>query len=117
MDSKELIRNRRLELGLTQEELAGRLSDLGQETRHARVGHWETGRNRPPLEDRRFREALARVLEIDSNQMMESLGFIRDTNEQTEEARLGATIIDRLPQKARQIALAQLKALEKAFSS
>ena len=74
MEVKDFLRARRAQLGMTQEKLATRLEELGQETSYARVGHWETGRNKPPLHNKEFRTALAIALEMDVNEMMAALG-------------------------------------------
>jgi len=116
MHFKEFIKRKRLDLGLSQSNLAKELSKRGQETSAARVGHWETGRNKPPLEDPRFREALSAILQMDSNQLMAELGYVIDEDERSPEALLAASIVDHLPRDAQQLALDYLKVLEKRFA-
>lgn len=112
MEVKDFLRLRRTQLGITQEKLATRLSELGEETSYARVGHWETGRNNPPLHSKKFRSALAVALEIDVNEMMSMLGYVVADNDRSPDALLAATIIDELPPKARQLALDYLRLLQ-----
>ncbi len=116
MEFKAFLKNRRTALKMSQAELADELSLRGQETSSARVGHWETGRNNPPLEDPFFREALASALHMDVNEMMGELGFIVTETNRSQEALLAAQIIDQLPPLARELALDYLKYLEKKFT-
>ena len=115
MEFKTFLKRRRTELGLSQADIADGLSALGEETGHARVGHWETGRNKPPLEDPQFRKALAAVLEMDANDLMRALGFLTTDDDRSPEARLAATIIDELPDAARDLALDYLHLLQKRY--
>lgn len=115
MEFKLFLRQRRLSLGLTQSDIAKGLSQKGHDTSSARVGHWETGRNKPPLEDQRFRSVLASVLQMDINEMMSQLGYVISESERSEEAQIAANILDTLPPDARQLALDYLHVLEKRF--
>ena len=115
MDFREFLKTRRTTLKISQAQLADELSARGQETSSARVGHWETGRNNPPLENPHFREALASVLQMDVNDLMAELGFIVADNQRSKEALLAAQIIDHLPPLARDLAIDYLKLLEKRF--
>lgn len=117
MEFTDFLRKRRQEIGITQVELANRLSDRGHETSHARVGHWETGRNKPPLNDPHFREVLAASLEIDENVMMATLGYVIYEDQRSEEALLAASIVDRLPPDVREFALEYLVLLEKRYAT
>jgi transcriptional regulator with XRE-family HTH domain len=116
MEFKTFLRQRREKLGITQAEVANRLSDHGEETSSARVGHWETGRNKPPLEDLRFRRSLALALEMDVNSMMAELGYVTADEEYSSEARLAAEIVDQLPTEGRELAIEILRTLEKRFA-
>ena len=115
MEVKDFLRARRAQLGMTQEKLATRLEELGQETSYARVGHWETGRNKPPLHNKEFRTALAIALEMDVNEMMAALGYVVTDDERSSDAMLAAAIIDGLPSKARQLAIDYLRLLQNHF--
>lgn len=116
MEFKAFLRHRREKLGISQAEVAERLSDHGEETSSARVGHWETGRNKPPLEDLRFRRALALALEMDANSMMTELGYVTSQDAYSSEARLAAEIVDQLPTEGKELALDILRSLEKRFA-
>jgi len=115
MKITEYLPSRRKELSISQLELAIRLSNLGQETSPARVGHWETGRNQPPLNQPLFRRALAIALETDVNTMMSELGYIVDTDETSDEARRAVEIIETLPMEAKGLAIDYLEVLLKRF--
>jgi transcriptional regulator with XRE-family HTH domain len=116
MEFKIFLKSRRFQLGITQEELARRLTSFGHETGSKRVGHWETGRNKPPLEDAGFRDALARSLEMDINTLLDELGYIVDESELSLEARRAANIVEHLPPAGRQLAIDYLQVLEKNFT-
>lgn len=116
MEFNEFLKRRRSELGFSQADVADGLSLRGQETGHARVGHWETGRNKPPLEDSSFREALASVLQMDVNDMMATLGFVTTEDDRSPEARLAASIVDQLPPMGRTLAIDYLQVLQKRFT-
>jgi transcriptional regulator with XRE-family HTH domain len=117
MELRKLLKSRREALNLTQADVADRLSERGHETSPARVGHWETGRNRLPIEDAEFRVVLAAVLQMELNEMMVQLGFVMVNVNQSPEARLAADIVDKLPALGRELALNYLHELEKQFAS
>jgi transcriptional regulator with XRE-family HTH domain len=117
MEFKDWLRRMREKRHISQQELADRLSELGYETSYARVSHWETGRNKPPLEDSGFRHALATALEIDSNTMMIELGFVTLRDDMAPEARVGAEIIENLPAEGRELALDLLRTIQKRYMS
>lgn len=111
MEFKVFLRERRKQLDISQEDLAARLSRLGHETGHARISHWETGRNKPPIDQAEFRTALAIALEMDVNDMMSVLGYVITDPQRSEQARLAADIIDQLPPDRKDLALTLLRAL------
>src|SRR6266853_1979133 len=102
MEFREFLKTRRATLHLSQAELADALSARGQETSPGRVGHWETGRNSPPLENAYFRDALASALHMDVNDLLAQLGFIVVDTQRSKEALLAAQIIDHLPPLGRE---------------
>ncbi len=115
MKISEFLKARRQELRISQADLAMRLTLRGLGTTKASVGHWETERNNPPIEDPAFRVALASSLEVDVNEMMVALGFVITDSDRSNEARRAADIIDRLPSDARSLALDYLTMLENRF--
>lgn len=112
----EFLKQRRRDLQISQDDLATRLTLKGQPTTKASVGHWERGRNNPPVEREEFRRALAASLEIDVNEMMAVLGFVLNESSRSPEAMLAADIMDQLPKDARQLALDYLYVLERRFA-
>lgn len=110
------IRQRRDELNMSQQDLATRLTLLGHTTLKASVGHWERGRNDPPLMDAEFRSALAHALQMDVTEMMVRMGLVKIDLQGSQESRLAAEIVERLPEDKRQLAVELLKALEKEFA-
>lgn len=115
MEFKVFLRKRREALGLTQQKVADELSAKGYEASPAKVGHWETGRNKPPLNDPTFRRIMASVLQMDINQMMDDLGYIINSEDRSAEAQLAAAIVDDLPPDAQNLALDYLQLLQKRF--
>lgn len=113
MQFGRFLRKRREELDISQAKVADLLTELGQETSAARVGHWETGRNKPPLHDPDFRFAIAQALKMNVNEMMYSLGLEVAEEYISQEARIAAAIIDRLPETERSKAIDFLHLLEK----
>lgn len=116
MEVREFIRQRRKAIKISQAELADRLSKRGHETSDTRISHWETGRNRPPLENKEFRYALAAALEMDVNEMMKTLEFVVSDDDRSKAARVAADIVDHLPPQAQDLALDYLRVLEKRFT-
>lgn len=115
MEFREFLRVERTRMNLSQAKLAERLSDLGQETSAARVGHWETGRNKPPIENPKFRQVLAMALEMDVNEMMNRLGFTNNDEDRSEEARYAAEIVEHLPAEAKSLAIEYLDLLKRRY--
>lgn len=109
------IRKRRIELDLNQEELAARLQVSGFSATRASISHWENGRHMPPLDDPNFRQSLAKALKLRESEMLERAGYQVVVSPQSEDARRAASIIDRLPEPARELALDYLQMLEKRF--
>lgn len=113
---KNFIKLRRSQVGISQYELADILTELNQPTSHARVSHWESGRNSPPLQDQSFRRALARALQMSEDDLMKEVGWVSSVEERSSEAKIAAEIVDRLPSDIRKIAVQQLRALEEGLA-
>jgi transcriptional regulator with XRE-family HTH domain len=105
MELRDFIKARRLQLGLSQAKLAERLSLYGEETSSARVGHWETGRNYPPIEDKNFLKALANALELNVNDLIANSGIMVPESGRSKQALRAADILDQLPPEQRDLAL------------
>jgi transcriptional regulator with XRE-family HTH domain len=116
MEFKDFLKRRRKQLDLSQADVAELLTIKGEETSPAKVGHWETGRNKPPLDNGHFREILASALQMDVNDMMEELGYVVHEDHRSREAQLAAMIVDHLPEQGKQLALDYLQTLEKHFT-
>jgi transcriptional regulator with XRE-family HTH domain len=116
MNFKDLLREHRTNLKLSQVELAKRIRILGGDVTPSQINHWELGHSNPPWENELFRRALAAALEIDVNRLMTQLGFVVSEEDRSIEARLAADIVDRLPEQARSLAIKQLQAIEQSFS-
>lgn len=116
MQFNDFLRERRRILGMTQADVADQLTLRGQETSYARVSHWERGRNKPPLEDKAFREALATTLNLEVNEMMAALDYMVLEDARSPDARLAAEIVDHLPEAGKKLAIEYLRTLERYFS-
>lgn len=113
MDIATFIKTRRNELELSLADLARLITVHGYSTEKQTVSHWEHGRNNPPIEQARFRVALALALEVDVNELLEKTGFIRPLSSRSKASALGAEIIESLDEETQQTALELLKALAK----
>lgn len=108
----KFIISRRGILGLTQKDVAERLTSLGYEYSSPAVAHWEnrTGKYAPPLDDPDFVSALARVLEVDRSEILTQSGLLEGLNMQEDGDILHATNLFReMSPKQRKTALDILK--------
>lgn len=111
----EFLKQRRSVVGISQADLATRLTLRGHATTKANVGHWEKGRHIPPIEDHAFRMVLSSALEIDVNEMMTILGFVVTEDKRSGKAKLAADLIDQLPEDAKDLALEIIKGISKRY--
>lgn len=109
------LRDRRKELDMQQAELVARLELAGFVVGRASISHWENGRYDPPLDNPKFRQAIAKALKLTESEMLERAGYQVVVSMQSEDARQAASIVDKLPEPARGLALDYLKMLEKRF--
>jgi len=110
--STNWITRRRKELGLSQELLTNRLQLEGIEVSRAALSHWENARYNPPLEDKIFRQALAKSLELDVKELLLLAGYEIAEGE-NEMAVRAAIIVSHLPPDIQKHALDYLQMLEK----
>ncbi len=111
MKISELLKARRSELQISQSELAERLTRLGKNTLKASVGHWETERTKPSLDDPSFVLALAIALEMDVNSMLQQMDYHVGTEQFSPEARRAAELIEHLSPEKRDLALRLIEQL------
>jgi len=115
MEFKEALRRRRESLGIPQEELARRLTRLGQPTSSADIQLWERGRNIPPLDDSAFRRALASAIQVPIEKLESIISLKRissvDTSEFSAQALRAAELIDSMPEHQQKLALDILSAI------
>lgn len=90
------IRERREQLGITQEDLAARLQVRGHDFGRTAISHWEKGRYKPPLDNTEFVRAFADVLRLDVQTVLRLSGFEVVSGHSVVGERL-AFIADRLP--------------------
>lgn len=106
------LRQRRQEIGITvQEDLATQLQLEGVNVTRATISHWETDRNKPPLDDGQFRQALAKVLKLSEPELLRRAGYQTSTIGHSEAAQIGADIIDHLPPDKQDLAVRLLEQL------
>lgn len=89
---------------ITQEELAARLQVLGQEFSRTAIANWEANRHAPPLQDARFRAALAQALNVNAKTLLRAAGYEIESKH-SEAAERAAAIIDTLPEDTQQMVL------------
>jgi transcriptional regulator with XRE-family HTH domain len=114
--SASWLKTRREELNLSQDDLAARLQLAGLAVSRAAISHWETGRDNAPIQNRKSIVALADALQLTPNELLMLAGVEPDAITQSDAARYGALIIDRLPPNAQKTAVDQLRALERLFA-
>jgi transcriptional regulator with XRE-family HTH domain len=107
------LKEQRERLGLSQEELAARLQAGGLDVTRATVSHWETGRYQSPLDSLQSLAVLAEVLQTSLDELLAVATADLQTREYSKVARQVAFLVDRLTPEGQQIALEQLKVLEK----
>ena len=111
------LKARRDELRLSQDDLAARLQISGLDVSRAAVSHWETGRDKPPIDNRKSLAAIARALEMLPAEVLLLAGESEEQNGvYSDAAKHGALIIDRLPPEAQRAAVDQLRVLERLFA-
>lgn len=75
----KFMRQRRNDVGLTQAELAERLTRLGYAAASSTVGGWETENKNPPIDDPKFVTALANVLKTTRVSIYKAAGVLDDS--------------------------------------
>jgi len=116
MEFKEFFNKRRKELDLSLNDVADALAEKWKPVSDGAVGHWATGRNQPKLNDPQLREAIASILQVDVNEMMDLLGYIIAEDSRSKEAQIAAMIVDSLSSQGKELALDYLHTLEKRFA-
>lgn len=110
MQFSDLIKTRRISLGLTQDELAEKMTALGYQIQYTGISHWETGRTMPPLQNDVFRSALSLALEMTEVEIMRALGF-RVESDHSPAGERAAALIDQMTPDQQERALKILEAL------
>ena len=105
MEFHEFLIQRMQQLSLSLQDISTLLTLNGFETSKATVGHWRTGRNKPPLDQPRLRSALSLALEMDVNDMMDQLGYIVNEDELSPIARRIAHMVNDYPDSVQELAL------------
>lgn len=112
MEIKDFLRRRLRVLGISLSELEARLNLYGHKVTKAAIGHWVTGKTKPPLKDREFVEILARALEMSAGEMLEQLGFVGSDEDWSPTVQRIASIVNHLPPDRQQLALKLIEQLE-----
>ncbi|MCL4251800.1 MAG: helix-turn-helix domain-containing protein [Anaerolineae bacterium] len=105
------LKHRREGRRLSQDELASRLQVEGFDLTRATISHWEVGRYQPPLNDARFRQALAKILRVSVRQMLIEAGYEIASDDHSEAGERAASILDQLPPEKQSLALDILERL------
>lgn len=104
------LRQRRDELGLTQEELTAKMQVEGVEMGRSTLSHWETERYKPPLSDEKSRAAIARALKLSVKEVLKRSGY--DVAEvHSNAAERAAHIVDQLDSETQDKVVKMLEAL------
>lgn len=102
--SMEWIKERRKQLGYSQDDLATALQLAGFDVMRATVSHWETKRFAPPLGNPDFVNALARILRMDPLTVLRESGYQVRTSHSDISERV-AHLVDSLPEDRQLLAL------------
>lgn len=104
------LKERRDELGLTQEEMTARMQVEGVPMLRSSLSNWETGKFNPPIKDAKSRAALARALKLSVKEVMRRSGY-DVTLTHSEAAERAAYIIDQLDTDTQDKVVKMLEAL------
>lgn len=115
MEISQFIKQQRGLKKFSLQAMADTLERYGYKVERQTISHWEHGRNIPPMRDATFRRALAASLDMDVNDLMNTLGYVVQEDERSPESRLAADIVERLPEHERQRAIMLLQALEQSL--
>lgn len=105
------LKQRREELQLSQEELTKLLNDKHHLLSRSAVSAWENSRSGPSLDDKDYRNYLARALQLDVTELLRRAGYEVLPSKHTNEGERAAFIVDQLPPSKRELALKLLEAL------
>lgn len=96
-------------------DLAKALELQGYSVERQTIGHWATGKRKPPIGKDEFRRALAAALGISAEEMMVKLGWTLPNHERSPQALLAADMIDQLPEEVRDMAVELIDVLAKRY--
>lgn len=113
MEISEFLRARMNALGLSLSDLETRLTLHGYSVQRATIGHWTSGRNKPPLKDREFIDALAESLEMGVNEMLQQMNFIVLADDRSPTTQRIADLVEHLPPEKQDLALRLIQELAK----
>lgn len=105
------LKERREELGLSQDGLARELQLEGIEVTRGAIGHWEKGRYEPPLNNESFRRALGKVLNLKPAEILRRAGYEVNYGKHSDKAERAAHLIDKMKPEDQDKALRVLEAL------
>lgn len=114
MDDRQIwLKECRERLELRQEDLATRLQLAGFDVSRGSISNWENGRYDIPIQDTKFRQALADALRLDVRTMLRLAGYEVNEVYRSEAAERAANMIDRLPPEKQELALRLVEQLVK----
>lgn len=105
------IREKRQDMGMSLADLSTKLSLYGYEVSKAAIGHWESGRNFPPIEDESFVKALSVALKIDTQTLWQHTVAEYSVEDLSPEARRAAEIVELMTDEKREMAINLLEAM------
>ncbi len=114
--TSNVIKERREQLGLSQDDLAAQLQSSGLDITRATVSHWETGRYGSPLDCARSIVILAKVLKVPVADLLKLVGYEVTIADYGEAARRAAFIVEHLSPEVQQVAIQQLQVLQRLSS-
>jgi transcriptional regulator with XRE-family HTH domain len=110
------LKRRRIELHLSQADLARRLELHGYSVTSGAISHWENDRYPIPLNDLAARQSLAAALEFTPSELLDFAGYhIPNDIIKSEAAYRAAAIVERMPVEGQKIAIELLRTLERTY--
>ena len=104
------LKQRREELGLTQDEMIARMQVEGVKVSRSALSTWENDVYNPPLQDEQARGGIARALKLSVKEVMKRSGY--DVTElHSSAAERAAHIVDQLDEETQNKVVKMLEAL------
>lgn len=103
------LKDRRIELNMSQADLAKKLQLQGVDITPGSISHWENNRNKPPIDDPVFRKKLATVLNLSVTELLIIAGYEMPSNSDTFAERAKSIVLQLKGQEKKELAVGILE--------